>query len=201
MQLSKLVKQVALAAAGATLAVGGSMSAAHAFTFIETSANEPNNSIGTATNVGSAVYGGFGNVIVGELSAGGDSQDFFRFSLPAPGATDGVLSSIRLSGDSGIVPRFNLYKALNVYLGTSSINPAPTPSTTALLVGALDPGDYLIEVFRGSGDQTGFVGYRINADFTPVPEPFTILGSAAAIGVGSAIQRKRRKQLATQKSS
>lgn len=218
MKLSSAMKRLAVVATGAALAVSGSIEAAHAFTFSEVpnpqqpppanplNVDPANNTLGTAQFVGNAEYN-VNNVIDGAFQEG-DTNDFFRFLVPNPGALGGGLLSFRtrIINQSGVGttapgPSAPLLELLNTG-GTvlASSTPFGSAFTQLLAIPELSPNtSYILRVYRTAG--TAFTPYEVEGNFDPVPEPFTMLGSAAAIGVGGMMQRKRKqRQLAAQKA-
>ncbi len=197
MQLSKSIKRLALAAAGATAVIVGSMGSAHAFTLANP--NTPvtgGTSIGAATDLGAFDYVNQPNTFKGTFT--NSASTFFKFLLSS-GSSSGAINGLpSFTGSSFSQFGLTLYgtnQTSVIAQSPSSISPFLDLSNVSLAA-----GEYYLGVMKGTNATVGS-NFSVNSTFVAVPEPFTILGSAAAIGVGGAIQRKRKKQLAAQKAS
>ncbi|MCY6489298.1 PEP-CTERM sorting domain-containing protein [Leptolyngbya sp. GGD] len=117
--------------------------------------------------------------IRGQTIAGLVSPTLWLFRETAPNTIQ------QLAGGSSTISPLVL-SAGNYFLGIGGPNRTPNISVAGLLL--------------GWGGQRTNGGYSIATGFSAVPEPFTMLGGAAALGVGGMMQRKRKKrQLAAQK--
>ncbi|BAU13874.1 hypothetical protein LEP3755_44170 [Leptolyngbya sp. NIES-3755] len=119
------------------------------------------------------------NPIRGQTVAGLVNPTLWLFRESAPNTIQQIAG-----GSSTISPL--LLSAGSYFLGIGGPNRTPNISVAGLLL--------------GWGGQRTNGGYSIATGFSAVPEPFTMLGSAVALGVGGMMQRKRKKrQLAAQK--
>jgi hypothetical protein len=198
MKFSKTVTQMALVSAGAGLAILGSVGSASAFNFSE-AVNAPggdaSNTSATPTVIAApTVYFPDTNTITGQL-IGADTNDFYQFFLPPPGAVDGGINGFRSLGTG--TPLIKLLDATGSLLFTGS---AITGGSEILLSAGLTSGNYILQVTR-SNLAVAVSQYTVTSTFSPVPEPFTMLGGAAALAVGGLMQKKRKqRQLMAQKA-
>lgn len=248
MNLRKTVKQVALVAAGAVLAMGGSMGSAHAFNFFEGNTSGANfgnpdagdlfggDGVSASGRNAQTVTGSFdlgANTITGLFGENGRGADLFKlpsFTGVARNIT-GVLQAAQLNttssnptglGAQGTPASRNVLLYLFQQTGTSGGLPVATlitsgTGTNQQFSATLQAGvTYFLGVTRQNNQPTLVNGvltgwargvtdpstaYRVGITATPVPEPFTMLGGAAAVGVGGMMQRKRKqKKLAAQKA-
>ncbi len=184
MHFSSLIPRFALAIASATLAISASVEAAHAFTFTETPGDASNN-IATPTVISDpAVYFPGTNTITGSLVAS-DLFDYFQITLPPPGAIDGGVTTFRSHGSGR--PLIELFTSSGTSIATGIAN---TIGSEIRLTSGLAAGNYILGVSR-LDPGLAVSQYTVTATLAPVPEPLTLLGSAAALGVGALMQRKQ----------
>ncbi|BAZ18082.1 hypothetical protein NIES4071_99640 [Calothrix sp. NIES-4071] len=124
----------------------------------------------------------------------------------ANGFTDGFSFFYSAINNPGLI---NVYDGLNgtgnilatLNLPTTPFNGAPDPTgqfSPFVPIGVSFSGIARSVDFSGTVNQIGFdnitIGSAIPGNSEPVPEPFTILGSLAAGGIGVALRRKRQQQ-------
>jgi hypothetical protein len=198
MKLANMVTRSALVTAGAGLAILGSVGSASAFNFSE-AVNAPggdaSDSSATPTVIAApTAYFPDTNTITGQLISA-DNNDFYQFFLPPPGAVDGGITGFRSFGTG--TPLINLLDVGGNLLFTGS---ATTSGSEILLGTGLASGNYILQVTR-SNLATAVSQYTVTSTFSAVPEPFTILGGVAALGMGGLMQKKRKqRQLVAQKA-
>jgi len=226
--LSTSIQRVGLAAAGTAIAAlsgFGAVKPAHAFNIVEgvpisgvTSGDAGQTPNSAATITAPIEFLPNSNSITGALIEFpllriDDRADLYRFTLPSfsPGFIFQALAGpTAISGLAN--PRLYLFESLggnqvkalsSLTGGTPAIAPTLLEASKTYFLGIAGqtylPTINASNVLSWSGTGT-YGGYLINATYTPVPEPFTMLGGAAALGVGGLMQRKRKKrQLAAQK--
>lgn len=210
---TRFTKQLSIAAAASAALLVGSAEMGRAFNVSEV-VDAPDlvqNASFTAAalgwNAGTTSVGA--NTIAGRSASFLDPADLFRFVLGQNNAA--VSFSVARTGGtvtSAVAPTLALYQrtvgsllGLPVTTGSTLLN-----SGSAFSFASLPSGEYFLQVLRPGTSGANLVrsiNYTatINVTPAPVPEPFTMLGGAAALGVGGMMQRKRKqKKLAVQKA-
>jgi hypothetical protein len=220
--LSTSIQRFGLAAAGTAIAAFGSMGSAHAFSITEAQKYGILDAPNLTTNLSfdaaaladslsgpSSTTSSGANTISGRSSSFLDPSDLFRFVLGQNNAA--VSIGVTRTGGTVTPPAPALTPTLALFTRTTGGFGLTNSSTllgsgSLLNFASLAAGEYFLRVIRPvtSGVNLGrFIDYTatINVTPAPVPEPFTILGGAAALGVGGMMQRKRKKrQLVAQKA-
>ncbi|MBW4444601.1 MAG: PEP-CTERM sorting domain-containing protein [Plectolyngbya sp. WJT66-NPBG17] len=219
MKLTKTLTQVALAATGTAIAAFGSISSAQAFSFTEV-LDAPSGVTNAAFNVARATQNAgattsgtntitgssFATTTVGGIVTFSDPGDLFRFVL-AQSNVPVTFSVARTGGTATGSGIGNLALALF----TRTVNGFGLTTSSTLLQSSstfspvLASGEYFLRVIRPTSNvSNGSINYLATINVgspNAVPEPFTMLGGAAALGVGGMMQRKRKqRQLAAQKA-